>query len=378
MVHSFPRLAFVVVAALGLLLPAARAQQAQPPAPAVTVAPVETRDVSPSWQFIGRVEAIQSVEVRARVQGFLQEIAFQEGQDVTAGQLLYKIEPDAYEAALDSAKAQLAKAQANLEQAERNLQRAQQLSQRGFEAQQNLDQAKATRDSAAADVQSAQAAVRTAELNLSYTRVQSPIDGRIGGTAITRGNLVGPDSGVLTTVVQLDPIRVVFSIDDRALVQVKMKSGGASQEELNARFVPALRLADGSMLPDQGKIDFVNNQVDPATGTVPVRASFPNARHLLLPGQFVTVVIHPEQKQQLPTVPVAAVQEDKDGKFVLVVGPDNKVEQRRIVANRQADQDWVVEQGLRPGEQVIVEGVQKVQPGGVVKPVPAAPQQASR
>ena len=353
--------------------------QTQAPKPAVTVAPVQVKDVSPTWEFIGRVEAIQSVDLRARVQGFLLQIAFQEGQDVTAGQLLYVIEPDPYEAAVDAAKAQLAKAKATLENADRALARAQQLSQRGFEAQANLDQARATRDSAAADVEAAQANLRTAELNLSYTRITSPINGRIGHTAVTVGNLVDANSGVLDTVVQLDPIRVVFSVDDRALVQAKLQSGGASQEQLNARFVPSLRLADGTMYPEQGRIAFVNNQVDPATGTVPVWAEFPNPQHLLLPGQFVTIVVKPEETQRKPVVPVAAVQEDRDGKFVLVVGPNDRVEQRRIAADRQVGQDWVVESGLQPGESIIVQGMQKVQPGGVVKPVPApAPQQASR
>jgi membrane fusion protein (multidrug efflux system) len=354
-----------------VLLSAGAVGQTQVPKPAVTVAPVEVKDVTPSWEFIGRVEAIQSVDLRARVQGVLQQIAFQEGQDVTAGQLLYVIEPDPYQAAVDAARAQLAKAKAALANAERTLSRTQQLSSRGFEAQANLDKARADRDSAAADVQAAEANLRTAELNLSYTRITSTIDGRIGHTAVTVGNLVGPDTGVLDTVVQLDPIRVVFSVDDRALLQVKTQSGGASEEELKTRFVPALRLADGSMYPEQGVIEFADNRVDPATATVPVRAAFGNPRRLLLPGQFVAVVIKQDASERKPVVPVAAVQEDRDGKFVLIVGPDNRVEQRRIVANRQVGQEWVVESGLRQGETVIVEGVQKVQPGGEVTPIPA-------
>jgi membrane fusion protein (multidrug efflux system) len=355
---------------LGLLSAGAVAQP-QVQKPAVTVAPVEVKDVTPSWEFIGRVEAIQSVDVRARVQGVLQQIAFQEGQDVTAGQLLYLIEPDPYQAAVDAARAQVSKAKAALANAERTLSRTQQLSSRGFEAQANLDKARADRDSAAADVQAAEANLRTAELNLSYTRITSPIAGRIGHTAVTIGNLVGPDTGVLDTVVQLDPIRVVFSVDDRALLQVKMQSGGASQEELTARYVPALRLADGTMYPEQGRIEFADNRVDPATATVPVRAAFANPQRLLLPGQFVTVVIKQDASERKPVVPVAAVQEDRDGKFVLIVVPDNRVEERRIVANRQVGQEWVVESGLRQGETVIVEGIQKVRPGAEVTPIPA-------
>lgn len=357
---------------LALILAAGgAAAQTRPPPPAVTVTPVVVKDVSPSWEFIGRVEAVQTVEVHARVQGFLQEVTFREGQDVKTGQLLFVIEPAPYEVAWQAAQAQLAKAKATLTEAEQNLARNQQLRQRGVAAEATYEQALAQRDSAAADVQAAEANLRTAGINLSYTRVESPIDGRIGRAAITKGNLVGPTTGALATIVQLDPIRVVFSVDDRAVTEVKEKASNVSQAELNSRFVPQIRLATGDMYEPEGKVDFIDNQVDPNTGTVAVRAVFPNPRRLLLPGQFVTVVIHPEQTERHPVVPVAAVQEDKQGKYVLVLGPDNRVEQRRIVADRQVNQEWVVEQGLREGESVIVEGLQKVRPGMVVNPVPA-------
>jgi membrane fusion protein (multidrug efflux system) len=346
------------------------------------VAPVVAKDVSPTWEYIGRVEPVQAVDITARVQGFLEEIAFEEGQDVTSGQELYLIEQAPYQAALDAANAQLSKAQATLETAQRNLSRAQQLNQRGFEAQASLDQATSARDTAAADVAAAQANLRTAQLNLGYTRITAPIDGRIGATAVTKGNLVGPNSGTLARIVQLDPIRVVFSVDDTALVRAKLRTG-KTQEQLNAQFVPTLRLGDGSAYPEPGRIDFVNNEVDPNTGTVPVRAAFANPQRVLLPGQFLTVVIRPEATQHLPVVPPAAVQEDREGKYVLVVDGTDHVEQRRIKANRQSGQDWVVEEGLHEGDTVIVNGVQKVQPGSLVKPVVQRPgesgnQQAER
>jgi membrane fusion protein, multidrug efflux system len=364
------RAAGAALAAMLTLATGAAAQTAAPP-PAVTVEPVVAKDVSPSWEFIGRVEAEQAVDVRARVQGTLQEMDFEEGQDVKAGQLLFVIEPAPYEAALKGAQAQLAKAQAALKEAEQNLTRRQELRQRGVETQANLDQAVAQHESAAADVAAAEATVQTAQINLGYTRIESPIDGRIGRAAITKGNLVGPDSGPLARIVQLDPIRVVYSVDDRALTAAKQKAGDLSQAELNAKFVPQLRLGSGDMYGETGKVDFIDNEVDPNTGTVAVRAVFPNRKRLLLPGQYVTVVIHPEQSERHPVVPVAAVQEDKRGKYVLVVDADNRVEQRRIRADRQIDQQWVVEDGLREGETVIVQGLQKVKPGVVVKPVPA-------
>jgi membrane fusion protein (multidrug efflux system) len=364
-------LLWAVAAVLPLSAPVAAAAPADPGAPAVVVQPVVAQDVSPQWRFIGRVEAIQAVDVRARVQGFLQQVAFREGQDVKTGDLLFVIEPEPYEAAVRAAEAQVAKAQATLTEAQRNLDRRQELRARGVEAQATLDQALADRDSAQADVAAAEANLQTARLNLGYTRIESPIDGRIGRAAVTKGNLVGPtDAAPLARVVQLDPIRVVYSIDDRALAAAKMKAGDVPQEALNARFVPQIRLASGEAYDQPGRIDFIDNEVDPNTGTVAVRAAFPNPLRVLLPGQFVSVVVHPERTEREPVVPVAAVQQDREGKYVMVVGPDDRVELRRIEADRQVDQRWVVRRGLQEGETVVVQGLQKVRPGIVVNPVP--------
>jgi len=370
-----PALALAAFLAAGWSPPPSFAQGGAPagPPPAVTVAPVVAKDVAPSMEFIGRTQAIQSVELRARVEGFLEQVAFQEGQDVKAGQLLYQIEKAPYEAAVQSAEAQLAGAQANLRQAESNYRRQAELRRSDFQSQAVLDQALAQRDSAAATVQADEAALKMAQLNLSYTTITSPIDGRIGKTAYTKGNLVGPTSNALATVVQLDPIRVVFSVADRDVITEKQKSG-QSQEQINQRFLPTLRLSNGSEYPQKGEIEFVDNQVDPATGTVPIWARFPNPQKLLLPGQFATVVVRPEQSERRPVVPLTAVQEDKNGKFVLVVGGDDKAEERRIKASRQVGQDWIVDEGLSEGETVIVDGLQKVRPGQPVKPVQAAAQ----
>jgi membrane fusion protein (multidrug efflux system) len=317
------------------------------------------------------MEAIHSVSIQARVEGFLQQVAFNEGQDVHAGDLLYVIEPAQYQAALQSAEAQLQSAQANLTQAERNLARNQELRKHGTIAQATLDQAIEQRDTAAASVTAAQAAVKTAQLNLGYTRITSPIDGRIGATSVTAGNLVGPSSGVLARVVQLDPIRVVFSVNERDLLALKQRSGNVSQQQLNARFVPTLRLADGTTYAQAGRVDFVDNTVDPATGTVAVHAVFPNPQKLLLPGMLVTVTVQPEHPQTSIVVPLDAVAQDRQGKFVLIVDDNDRVQQHRIEVNGQYNQQWIVTAGLREGEEVIVSGLQKVRPGQQVKPVPA-------
>ena len=235
--------------------------------------------------------------------------------------------------------------------------------------QANLDAAQAQRDLAAADVQAAQAQVETAKINLGYTQITSPIDGRIGHANVTKGNVVGPSTGPLARVVQLDPIRVVFSVDDRTLTNARQQNQGVPLEQLSARYVPTLRLGNGQMYPEKGKIDFVDNQVDPNTGTVAVWASFANPNGLLLPNQFTTVVIHPDQKEERPVVPLAAVQQDQQGQYVFVVGDGDHVQQRRIQTDFQVGQDLVVKSGLREGETIVVQGLQKVKPGAQVRPV---------
>lgn len=355
----------------GLFPAVALAQDSAATLPAVTVVAVEDEDVAQDTEFVGRIEAIQRVDVRARVQGFLDEVAFREGQDVKENDLLFTIESDLYDAALAQAKSQQVSAAATLRNAQLTLDRREALFKRQTGTQADRDQARADRDAAAAAVESAKAAVRTAELNQSYTRIRSPIAGRVGKANITEGNLVGPESGVLTTVIQLDPIRVVYSISERDLVTVRQKQQGVAPEQINAGFVPTLELPNGTIYPEKGQIDFVGNEIDPATGTIPVRATFANPGRLLVPGGTLVVRVRPAESRRMPMVPVKAVQENRDGMFVLVVGPDNRVEQRPIEATQQVGQNWAVEDGLKAGESVIVEGLQKVRPGAQVQAVPA-------
>lgn len=351
----------------------ARAQAPPGPLPAVSVVTVYLKDVARNVEFIGRTEAIQQVDVRARVQGFLEKVAFSEGQDVKSGDSLFTIERDQYEAAHLQATAQRDSAEASLRNAQLTLDRRQELYDRAAGTRADLDLAIANRDSAAAAVESAKAAVRVAELNLSYTRIASPIAGRIGRTSFTQGNVVGPDSGALARVVQLDPIRVVFSISERDFISAVQQGRGTALEKLNAGFIPTLRLPNGTVYPDQGRIDFVGNEVDQATGTLPVRASFANPDGVPLPGGTVSVRVRPAETRRMPLVPVQAVQENRQGKFVLVVGADNRVEQRPIKATLQVGQNWAVEDGLRAGETVIVEGLQKARAGAQVQAVHAPP-----
>ncbi|QCG96202.1 efflux RND transporter periplasmic adaptor subunit [Azospirillum sp. TSA2s] len=356
----------------GLLAAApAQAQDQKAPPPAVTTVPVQSRDVAPASEFIGRIEAIRSFEARPRIEGTVEQVAFQEGQDVHEGDLLYVIEPAPYQAALDSAKAQLASAEAKLREAERAYNRAEELRQRGNVSQAQLDQALADRDAAQAAVMMNQAQVRTAEINLGYTRITSPVDGRIGATAVTQGNLVNPSTGVLATVVQLDPIRAVFSVADRDLLAFQRKFDVRQPSQAAEKFVPTLVLPDGSDYAEEGRIEFANNRVDPQTGTVSIRATFANPQRLLLPGQYVTVRVRRDQPEQRPVVPVASVQQDQQGHYVLVLDDQNRVQRRPVETGAQVDQSLVVEKGLTAGETVVVGGVQKVRPGMVVQPTPA-------
>jgi membrane fusion protein (multidrug efflux system) len=342
------------------------------PPPAVTTVPVQNRDVAPATEFIGRIEAIRSFDARPRIEGTVEQVAFQEGQDVHEGDLLYVIEPAPYQAALDSAKAQLASAEAKLREAERAYSRADELRQRGNVSQAQLDQALADRDAAQADVMMNQAQVRTAEINLGYTRIASPVDGRIGATAVTQGNLVNPSTGVLATVVQLDPIRVVFSVADRDMLAFQRRFDVRQPAQAAAeKYVPTLVLPDGSEYAEQGQIEFANNRVDPQTGTVSIRATFANPQRLLLPGQYVTVQLRRDQPEQRPVVPVASIQQDQQGSYVLVLDDQNRVQRRPVQTGAQVDQSLVVEKGLTAGETVVLGGVQKVRPGMVVQPTPA-------
>lgn len=374
-----PRKARRAIAACLLVLagiPAASAARqgasapAAPSPPAVTVAKVAIENVAPVYTFIGRVEAIHSVKIVPRVTAFIDSVPVRQGSEVKAGQVLFQLQKAQYEAALQSAQAQLLSAQAGLRQAQLAYDRASQLSARGFEAQANLDKAIATRDQDQAAVLSAQGNLAQAQLNLNYCTITSPIAGRIGTVTLTKGNLVTPSTPALATVNQLDPIRVVFSVSYRVMVNAQQKSG-ATPGQLAAGLSVDLKLPNGSEYQPAGKIAFLDNQVNSQTGTVSFYADFPNPDRLLLPGAFVNVEIHRAKPQERPLVPAQALQTEQSGSFVLVVGPGNKVEQRPVTLGPQMAQKFIVDKGLSGGERVIVAGVQKVKPGEIVNPVPA-------
>jgi len=336
------------------------------------VATVEVRDVAPSQTFIGRVTAIEAVQIVARVTAFIDEVPVKQGSDVKAGQVIYQLERAQFAAAVEAAQAQLASANAALQLAQVSLDRASQLQQRDVGTQATLDQARATRDQSQANVQQAQANLDQAQLNLGYCTISSPIDGRIGAITLTKGNLVTPSTPPLATINQLDPIRVVFSVADRLIMRAEQRQGRNAAAIAKGLTIHVL-LPDGAEYDQVGRISFLSNQVDTTTGTVSVFADFPNPRTLLLPGAFVTVEVRRAVPQERPLLPVQAVQTDQSGSYVLTVGADNKVAQQRVSLGQQIGQDFVVQSGVSGGERVIVEGIQRVHPGEVVSATAAPP-----
>lgn len=344
---------------------------AQQALPVVSVDTVRVQSVAPNKEFVGRVEAVNTVDLRARVDGFLEARPFEEGRPVTQGQELFLIETAQYEAMLSAAQAGLAGAEATLSDAQARLDRNTQLRGNQTVSQVALDESRAARDGAQANVLAAESRVRQAQLNLDYTRITAPFAGRIGVSNFAVGSFVGPASGPLARVVQVDPIRVTFSISDRVLLDLRSESGGSpTKEEIARGLVPTLRQSNGAVFPGSGMIEFLGNEFDARTGTLPVRALFPNPDATLVPGQFVTVMVGREQAEERPVVPVGAVQMDRDGRFVLLLGAGDVVEARRIRTGAQIGQLFTVTDGLQGGETLIVQGFRAARPGAPVRPVP--------
>jgi membrane fusion protein, multidrug efflux system len=341
------------------------------PPPAVSVVELAPQDVTPSEQFVGRVAAIGTVDLRARVTGFLEQESstnpralFVEGAHVNKGDLLYVIEQPPFQAQVAAAKAQVAQAEANLAEASATLKRVQQAVTSGAVSQQELDQALAASQEGQAQVLVAKAQLQTAEINLGYTEVYAPISGKIGMTRFTFGNLVGPDSGVLATIVSQDPIYVTFPVSAAVIAQLQDQASGKLPPP--DAFVVRIVLPDGTAYPQPGKIDFLSNQVDQNTDTLTVRAVFPNPQLILVDGQFVTVTVETAAPEMALVVPQPAVQTDQAGSYVLVVNNADKVEQRRVTLGSDHGTGVLVQSGLKQGDKVIVGGLQKVRPGMVV------------
>src|SRR6516165_344081 len=341
----------------------AAAQGVAPP-PAVSVAPVVSRQVTETGDFVGRIVAINKVDVVARVAGFIEERNFTEGQQVKAGDLLFRIEQATYKAAVDQQRANLARAKATQTNTALQLERGKELIANRTIPQSTLDQRAADDAAAKADVMQAQALLEQAEINLGYTEIRSPIDGKIGLANFTVGNLVAPTSGTLARIVSQDPIYVTFQASERDVLAYKRRL--AESADKNPHVTIHLKLPDGTIYEQPGITNFLDVQVDPNTDTQIVRAQVPNPDGRLVPGGVVGVVVERGPPQAALVVPQAAVQLDQAGRYVLIVDEAKKVELRRVTTGVEEGRDVVVTEGLKEGELVIVEGVQKVRPGQVV------------
>ena len=341
-------------------------------APSVVVAEVTSRDVVETERFIGRAEAVDSTDLRARVEGFLEERRAREGERVSAGDTLFMIEPAPYEAALAQAVASVAEAEAALQLAEVDLARNTQLLERDTISRADYDASVAQRATAEARLQAAQARRQEADIRLGYTEMTAPFDGRIGGIEFSQGEVVGPTSGTLANITRMSPIHVNFGLSERDLVALIDWAGSETRDSgTDEAVLVRVQLPNGRMLEEDGRLVFVDNRVDPATGTIDLRAEFANTSETLVPGMFVNVEIGRRDPEIRNILPQAALQQDQQGSYVLVVGEGDLVEQRYVRLGRTLSTEIVVLSGAEAGEQVIVEGLQRVRIGQPVEPVPA-------
>jgi membrane fusion protein (multidrug efflux system) len=342
--------------------------------PVVLVRPVEVRTLAPQSEYVGRLAVFERVELRARVKGVLGKREFADGTKVTEGQLLFTIDPTSYRIAVNQKRALRDGAQAALINAEAQLKRAAELLRTNNVSQVSYDQRLAEQLQAKATLDDAEAQLEDAELQLSYTKIAAPIAGLIGRSSVSPGNLVGPESGVLATIVNERQIRALFSVPQVDLLNVRrdLRAG----EPLAVR----LRLADGKLYPEKGKVDFIDVAVDPTTDGQMARAVFDNADELLTDGQTVRVIVEGNEPAKVMVVPLAAMAIDQTGRYVYVVDGKGVVEQRRITVDFVRDGMIAVASGLKEGDRVIVQGQQRVRAGMAVEaqPAPAAAGQPKR
>ncbi|MDE2154933.1 MAG: efflux RND transporter periplasmic adaptor subunit [Xanthomonadaceae bacterium] len=381
MTPSFLRIPLLCLGMLALAACSGKGRQqgpAQMPPPEVGVISVRPQDVPLTREQVGRLSPYRSADVRARVPGVLLKRAYDEGTDVRQGQLLFQIDPAPLRAALDASLAALSQARATYANNEVTARRARELAPKGYISQSGLDNAQAAERTAAAAVQVARANVQTARINLGYASVRSPIAGRAGQQQVTEGALVGSGTAtLLTTVEQIDPLYVNFTLSASAMEQMRRaQSHGnvtlAAPDQARVR----ISLPDGSDYAEPGVLDFSDTSVNPATGSINLRARVPNPKHQLLPGMYVTLKVDLGRQHGVFLVPQPAVLRDTAGAYVMTVGKDGKVVRKDVTLADMHGSDWEITAGLDPGDQVVVSGVQRVKAGAPAKASPWHPDRA--
>ena len=354
----------------------APAAQAQPPVVTV-VQPVE-REITDYADFTGRVEAVESVQVRARVNGHLVQVLFKEGTEVKQSDVLFEIDPRPYQAQLSKDIARLQQAEAEVRRAQADFDRVSRIITEHAASGTEYDMSLATRDAALANVEAAKAAIEASRLNLEFCTIRSPIDGRVSSYGVTVGNLVTADQTLLTSIVSTDPIYASFAVDEFTFLRVKaMAEQGKSHLRDQAQAPLFLALANEQGFPHQGTINFADNQVKPSTGTIRVRAVFPNADRLLTPGLFARIRVPLSMPHPAVLVPDRAIATDQGQKILLLVNDDDRVVTRPVKPGAIHDGLRAIESGLKPGERVIVEGLLSARPGEVVNPKPLSADEPS-
>jgi membrane fusion protein (multidrug efflux system) len=343
-------------------------QQGTPSAIPVGTIIAERKPISKALDFVGRVEAINRVEIRARVKGYLEAILFKEGDLVKEGDPLYRIEKDLFKAAVEQAQGTLQSSKAQYELAVKNRERQAELRAKNVSAGMALDEAVGSEGRAKGAVMTSEANLATAQINLRYTEITAPITGKVGRTAVTKGNVVGPDSGVLTTIVSQDPMYVTFPVSQREFLQAQ-----SSQPTDVKNIKVQIRFSDGSVYNQLGEINFVDVTVDRTTDTVIARATMPNPNGRLIDGQLVRVNLESGTPEEKVVIPQAALIADQGGVYVFVV-EDGKAVIKRVKPGAESGTNVVIDVGLSGGEQVIVEGLQGIRAGIAVRasPIPQA------
>ncbi|CAA0115337.1 Efflux pump periplasmic linker BepF [BD1-7 clade bacterium] len=367
-----PVLTTLLATALVSLLSACSKPAPQAPPSIVTTEKVQTKPYQAVFEYVGRLQAVEDTSIQAQVTGYMKEFTFVEGDIIKKGDLLFVIDPAPFKAALANANAQVASAKANVEISTLNYNRGKALVKTGAISQSDFDTLTANRLEAEASLASASANVETANINLEWTRIEAPIDGRIGNKKYSIGDLISPTSGALTSIVSIDPIYAFFQINESTYLQLAQNAAKAEASGQKARtYTAGVKLTNGQVYPHEGEFDFVSNRIDADTDTLTVRATFPNPNGLLRPGQYVRVLVESNETEQQLTVPQSAIVSNQQGNFVYSVSQAGVVTANKVdLGTIDGERQFVKGSNLKDQQSVIVGGLQRVRPGQTVQVKP--------